>query len=113
MDKKRKVVVKRSFRDNLKRIFEFIRGQSVSNAEKFKDGIKPKLEEIEKHPEAHPKIQGLENKDGEYRSAKYMKSFKIIYYLEETLLSFLGIIHQKQDTQATKDLVEKNEDDKK
>ena len=99
---KRKVIIKKRFRDDLKNIFEYINKDSPQNAKKFKDEIRFQLERIKSHPSAYPKLEvkDLDNDNSEYRFAHYMKTFKIIYKIPNNLLIILGIVHDRQSPEV-------------
>ncbi|MCB1156148.1 MAG: hypothetical protein KDK45_01490 [Leptospiraceae bacterium] len=109
-DNERKTIIGRKFFQYVKDIYNYIKKDSLQNADKFADGILPAIEKVEKHPRSFPliKAEGFEDEKIEYRYYHYMKSFKIIYKLPKGLLVFLGRIHDKQSDLAIQELKKEN-----
>ncbi|MCB1176634.1 MAG: type II toxin-antitoxin system RelE/ParE family toxin, partial [Leptospiraceae bacterium] len=89
-----------------KNIFNYINKESPKNAKKFNQTLKEQMSKIEAHPASFPLIdyENFDNSNNEYRFSHFFKSFKIIFKLPKDLLIFLGIIHDRQDTENIKDL---------
>ena len=102
----RKVYIQEKFKVDAKRIHDYIKKESPQNAKKFKQELPKQMEKIEKHPQSFSLIDydDFDNSSQEYRYSHFMKTFKIIYKLPVNFLIYLGIIHDKQDVKAIKDI---------
>ncbi len=70
------VEIKPQFQENIKSIIDFIRSDSVQNAERFKKEIVELIYKISEYPEFYP-IQHKVKTKYEYRYAVFKKSYHV------------------------------------
>lgn len=79
-----------------KNIYERIKEDSYSNAEKVKEGITKIVDSLPDHPEKHPPDKYKKDNGGKYRAfEKY--SYRVAYRISEKAITILRIRHVKQE----------------
>lgn len=98
----REIIVTEKFAEDAKKIYDYIHKESSQNATKFKNELLLQMEKVEKQPASYPLIdyKDFDNSSKEYRFSHFFKSFKIIFKLTITVLTFLGIVHDRQSSEA-------------
>jgi plasmid stabilization system protein ParE len=86
------------FNKDFEEIVTFISEDSEKNAHKFAVELKTTIERIVKYPHSGTLETMIKSKDQSYRFKTVMKSWKVIYRITETSLSFLRIIHNKRSS---------------
>lgn len=82
--------------DSLHKIFDYIKQDSISNAEKIADGIDEATKSLSSNPFKHPADKFKINNNGDYRAfEKY--SYRIAYKVDEKEIIILRIRHVKQE----------------
>jgi hypothetical protein len=99
------IILTPNFVHSAQEIGEYIATNSVKNAENFSDGLRPRILEIKKMPEAHPLVRQINPNPGMYRYTKYMKSFKIFFKVLPGKLVFLDIQHQSRGDKVVKKII--------
>lgn len=98
------VVFQTLFEKQGQKIARYIRIYSPKNSETFKNKVLIKINTIKQNPHLFPSEKYLYTKQGLYRFALIMKSWKIIYKVTNSKLTFLGIIHTAQHPREIKNL---------
>jgi plasmid stabilization system protein ParE len=110
--KQRKTIIQDKVFKHVEEIYEYIKENSPQNAEKFKQEVKNKIQEVESHPTAYPPENIANSKKQIYRFTLVMKSWKLVFKVTQELLIFLGIIHTSRHPNEIKKL-KTNKYDKK
>lgn len=79
--------------DDLKAIHTYISADSVANAKRFITAIKDKIKTLKNNPEIGKPV--FAEKYKKLRQLLY-KSYRIIYHLEENMISIITIHHQSR-----------------
>jgi plasmid stabilization system protein ParE len=80
----------------LKKIYEHIKNDSDSNAEKVRNGITKIVDSLVDYPEKHPPDKFKKNNPGNYRAfEKY--SLRVSYRHTDKVIKILRIRHVKQE----------------
>jgi len=79
-----------------RKVYEHIKEESYTNAEKVKDGIIKIVDNLANHPEKYPPDKFKQNNPGNFRAfEKY--SYRIAYKHTEKEIRILRIRHVKQE----------------
>ena len=97
MKKKREVVIQPKVFQDAEEIYNYIKGNSIQNAESFRSELIKEIEKIEANPEAFPPEVYLNSRQIHYRFSLVMKSWKLIFKLTNKLLIILGLIHTSRN----------------
>ena len=108
--KKRKEVITKKFEQYFHEIHDYINENSPQNAIKFAEQLDKKIDIIKQNPKVYSQERYLPTKKKWYRSARLMKSWKIVYKVTNELLVFLGIIHTSRHPKEIKKLRTSNYD---
>ena len=92
MSNKRETVIQPEVFSEAEEIYEYIKLNSLQNAEKFKIELLKQIDIVEANPTANPPEKLLNAKKTLYRFKIVMKSWKLIFKVTNTLLIFLGIV---------------------
>ncbi len=95
------------FENNFNEIFSYLQNVSPQSALKFAKTTDLQIEAIKQNPKLFPSEKFLYTKQGLYRFAVVMKSWKIIYKITKSKLIFLGIIHTAQHPNKIKKMRKK------
>lgn len=102
--KKRKTIIQPNVFNEAENIYFFIKENSPQNAQNFKKELTTKIDEVELNPEIYPKEPYLSTKNGTYRFALVMQSWKLLFKVTQSLLLFLGIVHTSRHPREIKKL---------
>ena len=81
---------------SLQKIFNYIKQDSLTNAEKVRDGILKITSSLPNHPEKYPPDKFKKNNSGLYRAfEKY--SYRVAYKYTEKEIKILRIRHVRQE----------------
>jgi len=83
---------------NFESAIEYIRRDSVKNANKVKSAILLLLEDIGLHPEKYPLDKYKYNNDGTYRAFE-KHHYRIVYRILQTEIKIITIRHTKMEPQ--------------
>lgn len=96
VSKKPKVVIDDEAKKSLREAYQYIRKDSLQNAEKVKAKILASIRELPKNPERHnPDKYRLKN-DGSYRAYEIYK-YRITYYVAASEIRVIRIQHTKMN----------------
>ena len=101
------VLYKKEFEEDIDEIYNYIFRNSEQNARKFSDEVKSIILWIIKNPTAGNLETKIYSKNNWYRYKIVMKSWKIIYKLTKTTITFLRIIHVKRNSEKLQNLIPK------
>ncbi len=94
---KPKVFIENQARNQLQRIYNFIKRDSVKNAERIRGEIITSIKELVNNPEQYPFDRFRKNNDGSYRAFEMYK-YRITYYISEEKIIVIRIRHTKRDS---------------
>ncbi len=104
MSDARKTIIQPKVLADTEEIYNYIKLNSPQNAQKFKSEILKQIDQVEKNPESYPGENYLNTVIILYRFALVMKSWKLIFKVTKTVLTFIGIVHTSQHTNEIKKL---------
>jgi plasmid stabilization system protein ParE len=88
------VVIDNEAKESLREAYEYIRQDSLQNAEKVKTAILSSIKEIIKNPERHAPDKYRNDKDTAYRAYEIYK-YRISYHISATEIRVIRIRHTK------------------
>ena len=100
----RETIIQEKVFEQVEEIYSYIKKNSIQNAEKFKQELQEKINEVERHPTACPPEITANSKIILYRFAIVMKKWKLVFKVTQKLLFFLGIIHTSRNPNEIKKL---------
>ncbi|HET7118565.1 MAG TPA: type II toxin-antitoxin system RelE/ParE family toxin [Hanamia sp.] len=93
---KRKVTIDNEAKKSLRDAYDYIRKDSVQNANKIKEIILASIKELIKNPERHNPDKYRIGNDGSYRAYEIYK-YRITYYISPTEIRVIRIRHTKMN----------------
>jgi addiction module RelE/StbE family toxin len=91
-----KIIFDNDAKQQLRKAIEYIRKDSVQNAEKVKNAIINSIKELSKNPEMHPLDKYRLNNDGNFRAYEIYK-YRITYHLSAKQIRIIRIRHTKMN----------------
>jgi plasmid stabilization system protein ParE len=88
------VVIDNEAKQSLREAYEYIRQDSLQNAEKVKTVILSSIKDIIKSPERHPPDKYRIDQDTAYRAYEIYK-YRISYHISATTIRVIRIRHTK------------------
>ncbi|MFM9841137.1 MAG: type II toxin-antitoxin system RelE/ParE family toxin [Cyclobacteriaceae bacterium] len=93
---KKKIVWDKLARASLKKAYDYIKRDSLSQAEKVKQEIIAASKKLADHPEMHPPDKYRKDKDVRFRTfTKY--NYRISYFITEDAIRVIRLRHVKQE----------------
>lgn len=97
VNKKMRVVIDNEAKKSLWEAYQYIRKESVQNAEKVKAKILATIKELPKNPGLHnPDKYRINNEDGTYRAYEVYK-YRITYHVSSKEIRVIRIRHTKMN----------------
>lgn len=93
---KLKIVIDDEAKSTLKQAYEYIKNDSLQNAEKVRKGILQSIKSIIHNPEKYPPDKYRSKNDGSYRAYE-MFSYRITYHIQPTEIRVIRIWHTKMN----------------
>lgn len=93
---KRKVVIDKEAKKSLRDAYNYIRKESVQNAEKVKGMILESIKELIKNPEIHNPDKYWNGNEGSYRAYEIYK-YRITYHISPAEIRVIRIRHSKMN----------------
>lgn len=93
---KRKTVIDNEAKSALRHLHNYIKKDSLQNADKVRKKILSSIKELTKNPEQHPPDKYRTNNDGSYRAYEIYK-YRIAYHVSIHEIRILRIRHTKMN----------------
>lgn len=91
-----KVVIDDEVKQAFREAYNYIKKDSLQNAEKVKAKIFTSINTLPKNPERHPPDKYRLNNDGAYRAYEILK-YRITYYIGVSVIRVIRIRHTKMN----------------
>ena len=93
---KRKVQIEHIAKNQLRQAYNYIRKDSLQNAEKVRNRILETIKALAEHPEHHPLDKYCIENDGNFRAYEVYK-YRINYYVTDDKIFVTRIRHTKMN----------------
>lgn len=94
-----RVFIDRVAKSQLREIYDYIKRDSLQNAERIRDGIIASIRELINNPEQYPSDKYRKNNDGSFRAFEIYK-YRITYHISSEQITVIRIRHTKRDLLA-------------
>ena len=91
-----KVIIDSEAKKSLRQAYEYIRQDSLQNAEKVRTKILESIKALPKNPEVHTPDKYRKNNDGSYRAYEIYR-YRITYHVSPTEIRIIRIRHTKMN----------------
>lgn len=93
---KQKVVIDTKAKQELRNLYDYIKKDSLQNAENVKSKILTSLKELIKNPQLYPPDKYRIKNNGSYRAYEIYK-YRITYYVTDEQITVIRIRHTKMN----------------
>lgn len=91
-----RIVIDEEAKQSLRKAYEYIRTQSIQNAEIVRSGILDSIKNLTNHPEMYPPDKYRIDKDKSFRAYE-LYSYRISYHVSANEIRILRIRHTKMN----------------
>jgi plasmid stabilization system protein ParE len=99
VNKKPKIVIPTLPKSQLKEAYDFIKLDSLKNAEKVKSKILSASRELADHPERYSQDKYRIKNDGSYRAFEIYK-YRVSYHISPDQFTIVRVLHTKREPKA-------------
>lgn len=96
VNKQRKLVIDNTAKKSLQEAYQYIKSDSLQNAEKVRAKIAASIKELIKNPERHAPDKYRMDNDGSYRAYEIYK-YRITYQVSADAIHVIRIRHTKMN----------------